>query len=112
MDHTDRLTLLAMNDEAHGTRCLGGVDGSEALDPRTRSLVRLAALMGVGGAVPSYGAMADAALSAGATPVEIVDVLESVVPVVGLPNAVAAAHKVALALGYDTDCEWDQRLES
>jgi alkylhydroperoxidase/carboxymuconolactone decarboxylase family protein YurZ len=55
--------------------------------------------------VPSYGAQADAAVNAGATAAEIVDVLVGVVPIVGLPCAVAAAPKLALALGYDTDDE-------
>ena len=74
-----------------------------ALDPRTLALVRLAALVAVGGAVPSYGAQADAAVDAGATAAEIVDVLVGVIPVVGLPCVVAAAPKLALALGYDVD---------
>ena len=112
VDHTDRLTLLAVSDAAHANRCLSGADTSETLDPKTRSLVRLAAMMAVGGAVPSYGALADSALSEGASPVEIVDALESIVPVVGLPCAVAAAHGIARALGYDIDCAWDQGLEA
>ena len=77
--------------------------GSPELDPKTLALVRLAALVAVGAAVPSYGAQTDAAVSAGATAAEIVDVLVGVVPVVGLPCVVAAAPKLALALGYDTD---------
>jgi hypothetical protein len=44
-------------------------------------------------------------VNAGATAAEIVDVLVGVVPVVGLLCAVAAAPKLALALGYDTDEE-------
>ena len=74
-----------------------------ALDPKTLELVRIAALVAVGGAVPSYGAQADSAVSAGATAAEIVDVLVGVIPVVGLPCVVAAAPKLALALGYDLD---------
>jgi 4-carboxymuconolactone decarboxylase len=62
-------------------------------------------LVAVGGAVPSYGAQADAAVNAGATAAEIVHVLVGVVPIVGLPCAVTAAPKLALALGYDTDDE-------
>ena len=73
------------------------------LDPKTLALVRLAALVAVRGAVPSYGAHADAAVNAGATAAEIVDVLVGVIPVVGLPAVVATAPKLALALGYDTD---------
>ena len=77
--------------------------GLAELDPRTVALVRLAALVAVGGAVPSYGAEADAAVSAGATAAEIVDVLVAVIPIVGLPRVVAAAPQLAMALGYDTD---------
>jgi alkylhydroperoxidase/carboxymuconolactone decarboxylase family protein YurZ len=75
------------------------------LDPKTLELVRLAALVAVGGAAPSYGAQADSAVSAGATAAEIVDVLVGVIPVVGLPCVVAAAPKLALALGCDIDGE-------
>jgi alkylhydroperoxidase/carboxymuconolactone decarboxylase family protein YurZ len=42
-------------------------------------------------------------VNAGATAAEIVDVLVGVIPVVGLPAVVAAAPKLAMALGYDTD---------
>ena len=104
VDYTERLSHLALND----ARTIedpfdGGALGSPELDPKTLALVRLAALVAVGAAVPSYGEQADAAVSAGATVAEIVDVLVGVVPVVGLPCVVAAAPKLALALGYDTD---------
>jgi alkylhydroperoxidase/carboxymuconolactone decarboxylase family protein YurZ len=58
-------------------------------------------LVAVGGVEPSYGAQADAAVDAGATAAEIVDVLVGVIPVVGLPRVVAATSNLALALGYD-----------
>ena len=74
-----------------------------ALDPRTLALVRLAALVAVGGAVPSFGAQTDAAVSAGASDAEIVEVLLGVISVVGLPRVVAAAPKLAMALGYEID---------
>ena len=73
------------------------------LDPRTLALVRLAALVAVGGAVPSFGAQTDAAVSAGASDAEIVEVLFGVIPIVGLPRVVAAAPKLAMALGYEMD---------
>jgi alkylhydroperoxidase/carboxymuconolactone decarboxylase family protein YurZ len=79
------------------------------LDQRTLALVRLAALVVVGGAVPSYGAQADAAIDAGATAAEIVDVLMAVIPVVGLPCVVAAAPRLALALGHDVDDAFEIR---
>ena len=106
MDYIDLLRRLALHDE----RVMAEVVCREAspypgpppnLDPRTQALVRLAALIAAGGAVPSYGAHADAAVDAGATAAEIVEVLAAVVPVVGLPCVVAAAPKLALALGFD-----------
>ena len=104
MDYMERLRRLAINDahlaEDHDRGA--GVE-SDVLDPKTLALVRLAALVAVDGAVPSYGAQTDVAVSAGATAAEIVDVLVGVLPIVGLARAVAAAPKVALALGYDTD---------
>jgi 4-carboxymuconolactone decarboxylase len=98
----EQLRRLAINDARFGEVGVADVD-SRALDSKTMELVRIAALVAVGGAVPSYGAQADAAVSAGATAAEIVDVLVGVVPIVGLPCAVAAAPKLALALGYDIE---------
>jgi alkylhydroperoxidase/carboxymuconolactone decarboxylase family protein YurZ len=102
MDYAERLRRLVINDACFA---VAGISGTEVeprdLDPKTLALVRLAALVAVGGAVPSYGAQADAAVNAGATAAEIVDVLVGVIPVVGLPAVVATAPKLALALGYD-----------
>jgi alkylhydroperoxidase/carboxymuconolactone decarboxylase family protein YurZ len=93
LDYTDRLRCLAIND----VRFVEGVGEAESreLDPKSLALVRLAALVAVGGAVASYGAQADAAVSAGATAAEIVDALVGVVPVVGMPRVVA--------LGFDIE---------
>src|SRR3954452_6011462 len=96
------LRLLTTND-GHFADDLVRAPRSAKLDPKTLALVRLAALVAVGGAVPSYGAEADAAVSAGATTAEIVDVLVGVLPVVGLPAVVSAAPNLAMALGYDVD---------
>ena len=95
------LRRLAINDE-HVIEDGAGTE-SGRLDPKTLALVRLAALVAVGGTVPSYGAEADAAIGAGATPTEIVDVLLGVAAVVGVPSVVAAAPRLAMALGYDID---------
>ena len=104
LDYTEQLRRLAINDANFARDCGGGTDvGSAELDARTLALVRLAALVAVGGAVSSYGAQADAAVDAGATAAEIVEVLVGVVPIVGLPRAVTAAPKLATALGYDID---------
>jgi 4-carboxymuconolactone decarboxylase len=76
---------------------------SPGLDSRISALVRIAGLVARGGAVPSYGAQTDAALAAGLTENDIVGVLFALVPVLGLPCVVAAAPKLALALGYDSE---------
>ena len=54
-------------------------------------------------AEPSFGALADAAVNAGATAAEIVDVLVGITNVVGVPRVVAAAPQLAMALGHDLD---------
>ena len=96
------LRRLAISDERFVGEC-----GSEAtrgqLDPKTLALVRLGALVAVGGGPPSYGAETDAAIHAGASATEIVEVLVGVVSVVGIPSVVAAAPSLAMALGYDVD---------
>ena len=104
MDYTKVLRLLAINDEHFGEDCVCrlGFKPSE-LDFKTLALVRLAALVAVGGAVPSYGSVVQAAVSAGATRAEMVDVLLGVVSIVGLPSVVVAAPSLAIALGYNVD---------
>jgi 4-carboxymuconolactone decarboxylase len=104
VDYMERLRCLAINDTRVAEEAVRGEDVKLAkLDPKTLALVRLGALIAVGGAVASYGAHADAAVDAGATAEEIVDVLVGLVPVVGVPRVVAAAPRLAMALGYDTD---------
>ncbi|HWH99014.1 MAG TPA: carboxymuconolactone decarboxylase family protein [Propionibacteriaceae bacterium] len=96
------LRLLTISDERFAEDLVTGVEPTQ-LDQKTLALARLAALIAVGGAVPSYGAETDAAVSAGASAAEIVDVLVGVVSVVGLPSVVAAAPSLAMALGYDVN---------
>jgi 4-carboxymuconolactone decarboxylase len=110
LDHTEQLRRLTFNDKGFAEQCLCGVDpGLAELDPRTLALARLAALVAIGGSGPSFGAHADAAVSAGATAAEIVEVLVGVVPTVGFPRAVAAAPKVGTALGYDINDTLEDR---
>jgi len=105
VDYTERLRSLAVNN-AHFVDQVDGTDTEQSgLDPKSLALVRLAGLVAIGGAVPSYGELSDAAVSAGASTNEIVDVLVGLIPIVGLPCVVAAAPKIALALGYDVEEE-------
>jgi 4-carboxymuconolactone decarboxylase len=93
---------------ARGQRCrIADAETPDAavahIDPKSLALARLAALIAIGGADPSFGEHADAAVSTGATADEIVDVLVGVRTIVGEPRVVAAAPQLALALGYDLD---------
>lgn len=101
-NYRDRLGKLAVSDPGLDEL----FDGHALeLDPKSLALARFAALVAIGGAAPSFGEHADAALSAGATADDIVDVLVGVVSVVGAPRIVAAAPQVAIALGFDLDAE-------
>jgi 4-carboxymuconolactone decarboxylase len=113
LDYRDRLRRLAINDAGLTRECLKGLEMEPGgLDPKTQSLARLAALIAVGGSDASYGAQADAAVSAGATAPEIVEVLVSVVSIVGIPRVVAAAPRLAMALGYDVNDAFEDQYES
>ncbi|WP_382303952.1 carboxymuconolactone decarboxylase family protein [Herbiconiux sp. UC225_62] len=102
-DYTDRLRRLAINEAGVVDGTLGPSFQAATLDPKTLALVRLAALVAVGATEPSFGEQADAAVSAGASADELVDVLVGISAVVGTPRVVAAAPELALALGYDLD---------
>lgn len=103
LTYRDRLRRLAISDSA--------IDEAERtpdatpahIDAKALALARLAALIAIGGADPSFGEQADAAVSTGASADEIVDVLVGVRGIVGEPRVVAAAPQLALALGYDLD---------
>lgn len=105
MDYTDVLRHLSIEDAQLAKHLAERDDdiASAVLDPKTVALVRLAALVAIGGAVPTYSALTDTAIGMGATPEEIVEVLVAIVPTVGLPRVVSAAPSVAMALGYDVE---------
>jgi 4-carboxymuconolactone decarboxylase len=102
-NYTERLRRLAINEAGAAGEDVRSLVDPISLDPKTLALVRLAALVAVGATEPSFGEQADAAVSAGASADEIVDVLIGVCTVVGVPRVVAAAPKLALALGHDLD---------
>jgi 4-carboxymuconolactone decarboxylase len=106
LTYRDRLGRLAVGEGA--TREPEIMNPASAhIDAKTLALARLAALIAIGGAAPSFGEQADTAVSTGASADEIVDVLEGVRGIVGQPRVVAAAPKLALALGYDLDAADD-----
>ena len=69
------------------------------LDPRSFSLVKIAALVAVDAPPASYLVQVAAALASGASPRDILGVLTAIAPQVGMPRVVAAAPEIMLALG-------------
>jgi alkylhydroperoxidase/carboxymuconolactone decarboxylase family protein YurZ len=72
---------------------------SSGLDPRSFSLVKIAALVALDAPPASYLWQIANALDAGATPNEIVGVLRAITPQVGGPRVMAAAPEIMVALG-------------
>lgn len=103
-NYTDRLRRLALNAPDLIEDDVGLLE-SGVVDLKSLAIARVAALVAIGGAEPSFDELVDAAMSAGATADEIVDVLISLRPIVGLPRVVEAAPKLALALGYDIEAD-------
>lgn len=73
------------------------------LDDKLAAMVVLAALIATGGGSSSYRRCVDAAIAAGASAEEVVDLLIAVAPTVGLALLAPATTELAAALGYDID---------
>jgi alkylhydroperoxidase/carboxymuconolactone decarboxylase family protein YurZ len=105
-DHEETLRKLSLRDDAFVDRLLADAGGNAAastLDARTHALVRIAALIALDAALPSYVEAIETAQRAGASSEEIVGCLVAVLPAAGVARVVAAAPKVGLALGYDVE---------
>jgi alkylhydroperoxidase/carboxymuconolactone decarboxylase family protein YurZ len=106
VDHTEILRRLAIGDTsflstANSDRADNPAD--HVLDPRTCAFARLGAAVAVAASPSGFQNHVDAALMAGATESEIVDVLIAVVPCVGMTRVVSAAPALGLAIGYDSE---------
>jgi alkylhydroperoxidase/carboxymuconolactone decarboxylase family protein YurZ len=77
------------------------------LDPRTFSLVKIAALIAVDAPPASYLWQISNAIDAGATPNEILGVMRAIAPQVGGPRVVAAAPEIMVALGLSLPADGD-----
>jgi alkylhydroperoxidase/carboxymuconolactone decarboxylase family protein YurZ len=98
------LRRLALNDERSVRALLSATPAqSGQLDAKGQALVRLGALLSVGAETVSLRCNVELALAAGATETEILAVLFAIGPAIGQARAVAAAPRLALALGYDTE---------
>jgi alkylhydroperoxidase/carboxymuconolactone decarboxylase family protein YurZ len=113
-DYRVTLRKLAIGDDALFDRVLSSDAATvreSSLDAKTYGLVRLAALVAVGGSAPAYRQVIDAARAAGASLDEIVGTLMAVSAASGMPRVVAAAPYVGLAIGYDVPEaleDWDR----
>jgi alkylhydroperoxidase/carboxymuconolactone decarboxylase family protein YurZ len=102
-EYEELLRRLAMTDESVALGAVITSSNVVRLDRKTSTLTRLAALIAAESRVSSYQWAIDAAIATGATEEEIVDVLLTVAPIVGLARVTAAAPELALALGYDVE---------
>ena len=107
VNYIERLRRLAINDPTVLDAAVPAPAGTAPLGPREVALVQLAALIAVGAAVPSYGALADAAVSSGVTAAQRSTSCSAVSPIVGLPRVVDVPPKLALALGHDTTAAFE-----
>jgi 4-carboxymuconolactone decarboxylase len=103
-DYTLTLRRLALRDDRFIDTLLAEERANpvlSGLDRRSHAHARLAALIAIDAAPPSYMSAVTAALDAGLTMEEIVGTLIAVMPVVGVARVVSAAPKLGLAVGYD-----------
>ena len=98
----EMLTGLTLNDPE---LLLEGLDArtdwqeASGLDPRSFSLVKIAAIIAMDGPPASFQWQVGNALAAGCTPDEITGVLRAIAPQVGGPRVVAAAPEIMITLG-------------
>lgn len=102
--HEETLRGLATSDqrviESLLTLQLDNLEQS-GLDPKTYSLVRIAALVAIDAPPASFIWNIQMALDMGVTPDDIMGVLIALAPTVGLARIVAAAPEIAFALGIE-----------
>jgi 4-carboxymuconolactone decarboxylase len=106
----ETLRRLALHDE----RCIESVlamnvtdAGDLGLDAREQALVRLSALVVMGGGPVSFHWSVTSALAAGATKDEIIGTLIAVAPISGLARVISATPEIALPIGYDIEAAFE-----
>ena len=100
----DTLRQLAMIHESFvQDKARLGLDltNASALEPKTVSLLLVAAAVATGSSAACLEWSTGRALAAGASEDQIADVLLAIAPVAGLDRVVAAAPHLGTALGYD-----------
>ncbi len=95
------LGVLASGDEVPSVRLPSG--SVHSLDPRTRALIQLGALLAADAPTPSIARSVSDVMSRGVGESEMVAALVSLVGVLGTVRIAAVAPKLARALGYDLE---------
>ncbi|MGP8060793.1 MAG: carboxymuconolactone decarboxylase family protein [Acidimicrobiales bacterium] len=110
MSPSEETTNLIVGIAQHNPQVLEGmlkarIENLDAsgLDPKTYSLVSVAALIALDGPPASYVWQVSLALEAGVSPEEILGLLVALNPIVGNARVVAAAPELALGLGIDLE---------
>jgi 4-carboxymuconolactone decarboxylase len=105
-DETLLRSVLAVSPS--GVRPARPAPAAGRLPPATSALVVLAALLSANGSTTSLRWAVELADKAGVEREDIIAVLATVAAVVGSARVVAAAPRLALAIGYDIEIEgWD-----
>jgi 4-carboxymuconolactone decarboxylase len=109
-DYEQVLRRLAVNDERFVAILLAESDAEipgVCHDPQLRALLRLGALIANEGTPASYQSAVNSALAAGATVEDVIGVLTAVAATVGSARVVAAAPRLARAVGFDVDAAFE-----
>ena len=96
------LAALALSDPdllLEGLEARADWQQRSGLDPRSFSLVKIAALIALDAPPTSYLWQVANALDAGCTPEDLLGVLKAIAPQVGGPRVVAAAPEIMIAMG-------------
>ena len=102
------LRRFSINDEAVLMDAMATCSPPAGMDHKICALARIAALIASDSSISSYHWAIDDAIAKGASEAEVVGVLHTVAPIVGLAHVATATPGLALALGYDVE----QALES
>ena len=76
---------------------------ASALEPKTWALIRVAGLLSVDAPQASLSWSVSEAIDAGACASDVIGALLAIAPALGSARVVAAAPRLALALGWDID---------
>ena len=98
----EALSALALSDPElllEGLEARANWQQRSGLDPRSFSLVKVAALIALDAPPTSYLWQVANALDSGCTPEDLLGVLKAIAPQVGGPRVVAAAPEIMIAMG-------------